>query len=77
MRAEVIGKNEFGIVDHYLISPKGAKVYVPMRVVPKGSGSEVIFTVFRQSWMTEKSFANDIGLVKQDLKYLKILMERK
>ena len=40
-------RNEFGILDHYVIPESGVEIYIPMRVIPNGSGSELIFTLFR------------------------------
>lgn len=76
VKIRIAGKNEFGILDHYVTPPDGTEVFVPMRVVPNGSGSEVIFTVFQQPGMTDDSFSKDIGLVEQDLKSLKAVMEQ-
>lgn len=73
----ICGENELGVLDHYITTPSGLKVLVPMRVVPNGEGSEVIFTVFKQTWMTDESFSKDIGSVEQDLKNLKTVMECK
>ena len=69
-------KNSLGVLDHY-IKPAGCgEVLVPVRVVLNGTGSEVIFTVFRQTGMSAKSYAGDIELVKKDLRTLKKVMER-
>jgi hypothetical protein len=46
-----------------------------MRVVQNGNGSEVIFTVFQTTDMSEEKFAEDVGLIEQDLKILKSIME--
>ncbi len=73
----IAGKNEFGVLDHYITPSAGAEALVPMRVVPNGAGSEVIFTVFQQPGMTDECFLKDIGLVEQDLKSLKAVMENK
>ena len=70
-------KNGFGILDHYISPSAGVEVFVPVRVVPNASGSEVIFTVFQQANMTNESFKNDIALVEKDLKRLKRVMEAK
>lgn len=67
-------KNNFGIVDHYISPAEGKEVLVPLRVVPNGSGTEVIFTVFQQPHMSDESYKKDIELVKQDLKNLKEIM---
>jgi len=70
-------ENKFGILDHYISPSAGKEVYVPLRVVPNASGSEVIFTVFQQPNMTNESFKKDIALVEKDLKNLKRVMENK
>ena len=69
-------KNDFGVLDHYVKPASGVEVYVPMRVVPNGSGSEVIFTLFRTPDMSDKQFAEDAGMVERDLKTLKSVLER-
>jgi hypothetical protein len=69
-------KNALGVLDHFVIPPVGVAVYVPMRVVANGAGSEVIFTLFRTPDMSIKRFAEDIALVKRDLRTLKNVLER-
>jgi hypothetical protein len=69
-------RNSLGILDHYIKPVGRGEVLVPIRVVPNGQGSEVIFTVFRQPWLSAKSYAGDIELVMKDLKCLKKLMEK-
>lgn len=71
MELKITEKNEFRIVDHSVRPEKGHEIYVPMRVVANGTGSEVIFTVFQQTDMSHDSFAKDISLVEQDLQSLK------
>lgn len=68
-------RNEFGVVDHYIISPKGEEVYVPIRVIPNGTGCEVQFTLFQRPRMTDEMFVCDRALVEQDLATLKKRME--
>ena len=69
-------KNDFGVLDHYVTTAQGVEIYVPMRVVPNGSGSEVMFTLFKTPDMSDKQFADDAGMVERDLKTLKSVMER-
>jgi len=58
------------------LSSLGVEVYVPMRVVQNGiHGSEVIFTLFYPTHMSEEKFAQDIRMVEQDLKNLKSIIE--
>ncbi|MEW6586512.1 MAG: SRPBCC family protein [Nitrospirota bacterium] len=69
-------KNQFGILDHYISPVPGVEAYVPMRVMPNGSGSEMVFTLFRLSGMTEEQYAEDARLVEQDLRTLKDVLEK-
>ena len=75
MGIRIAPKNEFGILDHTVIPAPGVEVFVPMRVVPNASGSEVVFTLFQQSGMSDEDFARDQGMVEQDLATLKQVME--
>jgi hypothetical protein len=68
--------NDFGVLDHYVTPAGGAELYVPLRVVANGTGSEVIFTLFRLPGMSAEAFAADARLVEQDLATLKAVMER-
>ena len=70
-------RNDFGVLDHHVsLSSLGVEVYIPMRVVQNGiNGSEVIFTLFYATHMTEEQFAQDMRMVEQDLKSLKSIIE--
>jgi hypothetical protein len=68
-------RNELGVLDHTVILPSGAEVHVPLRVVPNGTGCEVMFTLFRQPGMTDAVFARDADWVAKDLAALKALLE--
>jgi hypothetical protein len=47
-----------------------------MRVVQNGiNGSEVIFTLFYTTHMSEENFAQDVRMVEQDLNNLKSVIE--
>lgn len=76
MQIRFAEKNDFGVLDHYVTMAQGVEVYVPMRVVPSGSGSEVIFTLFKTPEMSDRQFAEDAGMVERDLRTLKIVLER-
>lgn len=76
MQIRFAEKNDSGVLDHYVKLASGVEVYVPMRVVPNGSGSEVIFTLFKMPNMSDKQFAEDAGMVERDLKTLKNVLER-
>src|SRR4051812_36204642 len=60
-------RNAFRVMDHWVELGGGRVVYVPMRVVENGAGSEVMLTLFRQPWLSEEQFARDEAWVKRDL----------
>ena len=77
-KVRITKRNDFGILDHYvklLSSPNVDEVFVPMRVVQNGDGSEVVFTIFELAGMAEERYAEDIRMVEQDLKNLKSIVE--
>ena len=69
-------RNKFGVLDHYVTTASGVEIYVPMRVLSNGTGSEVIFTLFRLPEMSDEKYAEDLKLVEQDLQSLKDLLEK-
>ena len=75
MKVRFAEKNAFGVLDHYVTPAPELDVYVPMRVLPNGSGNEVIFTLFRLPDMSNEQFAEDVGMVERDLKTLKDVLE--
>lgn len=75
MKVRFVEKNDFGVLDHYVSPGPGVEVYVPMRVLPNGPGSEVIFTVFRLPDMSDEKYAEDVAWVERDLKNLKTILE--
>lgn len=73
---ELSPENDFGIIDHTVKLPNGAKVSNSLRVIENGKGSEVIFTLFKMPNKTDKEFNDDANLVKADLKKLKNILEK-
>jgi hypothetical protein len=76
MKVRFVPPNEFRVADHFVSPAPGVEIYVPLRVLPNGSGSEVVFTLFRSPDMAPEKFAEDIGLVQQDLQTLKRVLEK-
>jgi hypothetical protein len=68
-------QNAFGVADHYVNDGKRPEVYIPLRVLANGSGSEVIFTLFRLSHMTDEDYQRDKAAVQKDLDKLKQVLE--
>lgn len=69
-------RNSLGVVDHYVRRPSGVEVYVPMRVITNGTGSELLFTLFREPGMSDERFAADLEFVRKDLSLLKSVLEK-
>jgi hypothetical protein len=76
IRIRFAAMNEFGVLDHFATLPDGQEILNPIRVVPNGAGSEVVFTLFQTAGMSDQRFAEDAGLVEADLRMLKSILER-
>jgi len=70
-----VPRNDLGVLDHYVTPVPGTEIYVPMRVVANGDGSEVLFTLFRLPGMTDQDLGRDAGMVEGDLAALKRVLE--
>ena len=77
VRVRFAPRNSFGVVDHDVQLESGVTVHNPMRVVPNGEGSELVFTLIRRPEMSDEQFATDRAAVARDLTTLKGLLERK
>jgi hypothetical protein len=69
------GPNELGVLDQAVEVAPGEVVTVPLRVVPNGTGSEVLFTAFRRPQYTDADFDADVAIVRADLARLKEILE--
>lgn len=67
--------NRFGVLDHDVTLPSGETVSNPMRVLPNGDGSEVVFTLYRRPGASDDAFAEDAAAVARDLDALRKLLE--
>jgi hypothetical protein len=67
--------NDFGVLDHRVITASGAEIYMPMRVIANGLGSELLLTFFRLPDMTDNQFDLDAEWISRDLQTLKMLIE--
>jgi hypothetical protein len=68
-------RNAYGVLDHSVRLPRGGSVYVPLRVVAKGDGCELVLTLFRQPEMSDEKFAADAEWVMRDLLVAKRILE--
>ncbi len=70
-----VERNRLGVLDHDVTVASGETIHVPIRVLPNGAGSEVVFTLFRRAGVSAAEFANDAKAVEKDLRTLKRLLE--
>jgi hypothetical protein len=75
VRVRFARPNDLGVLDHDVALESGATVHNPMRVVPNGDGSTVIFTLLRLPGVSDQKFADDAKWVEKDLTTLKHLLE--
>lgn len=68
-------ENALGVLDHVVTLASGREISSPMRVIPNGAGSEVVFTLFQLPDMSEAQHAQDARLVERDLRTLKQVLE--
>ena len=69
-------ENRWGVLDHDVTLPSGETVHNPLRVLANGSGSEVVFSLFRRPGMSEAELAADARAVERDLAALAALLEQ-
>lgn len=68
--------NAYGVLDHWVKMADKPEVYIPLRMIANGAGTEVELVLFRQAEMNDADFARDEGLVRQDLAALKRYLEQ-
>ena len=70
-----VPENPFGVLDHDVTLPDGTTVTNPLRVLPDGSGCEVVFTLRRAEGVSDEAYDADATAVRSDLATLRRLME--
>ena len=68
--------NEFGILDHDVELPSGS-FHNPMRVIPNGTGCEVLFTLVQLPSVSDEQFQIDMDRVRADLNKLRTVVEHR
>jgi hypothetical protein len=76
VRVRFTPPNDLGVADHDVVLQSGETVHNPIRVVPNGTGSTVIFTLLRRPGLSERQFEDDAAAVERDLASLKALLEQ-
>jgi hypothetical protein len=68
--------NDFGVLDHDVDLP-GGTFHNPMRVIPNGTGSEVLFTLIQLPGVSDEQFQQDMDTVRADLNKLRTVLEHR
>ena len=75
VRIEFTAANDLGVLDHTVTLPSGDRVLNPVRVIPDGTGCEVVFTVRWRAGVRAGDFEADCRAVAADLETLRELLE--
>lgn len=67
--------NPYGVLDHVVALPDGARVTNPLRVVPNGDGCDIVFSLFQLPPADLDAFEADAAAVVRDLARLKVVLE--
>jgi hypothetical protein len=68
-----LGPLDAGVLDHDVVFPDGSVTRNPVRVLPNDGGSEVVFTLFQRTGMSDADFEADARQVQEDLDRLACL----
>jgi hypothetical protein len=75
MIVRFVEPNDLGVLDHHVTLESGLTVFNSMRVLPNGSGSELVMVLFQQPAVSAAEFERDVQAVRDDLGRLKSAAE--
>lgn len=75
MTVRFVEANSFGVLDHEVTVASGVTVFNAMRVVPNGTGSELVMVVTQSPHMSVEQFEKDVQAVTDDFARLKTAAE--
>src|SRR5688572_28591124 len=64
-------RDAYAVLHHSVLLPRSGTVYVPLRLVARGEGCELVLTLFRQPDMSDEKSAADAEWVLRDLRTAK------
>ena len=70
-------RNDFGVLDYSLTLSSGEVYQYPLRVLPNGTGSEVVMTIWIASGTSHQDFLKYRQMVKEDLIAIKEFIAEK
>ena len=68
--------NDLGVLDHD-VDLSNTSFHNPMRVIPNGTGSEVLFTLLQLQGVSDEQFQRDMDTVRADLNKLRTVLEHR
>jgi hypothetical protein len=75
MKMHFVESNPLGVLDHEVTLSSGITVFNSMRVLPNGTGSELVMVLFQLPQVSSEEFERDIQAVIDDLARLKTAAE--
>jgi hypothetical protein len=75
MKVHFVEPNSFGVLNHEVRLESGITVTNGMRVMPNGTGSELVMVLFQLPQVSTQEFERDIQAVTGDLARLKQAVE--
>jgi hypothetical protein len=67
MQVRFVEPSSFGVLDHDVSLESGETAFNSMRVLPNGSGSELVMVLFQRPSMSRDQFQRDVEAVTDDL----------
>src|SRR5688572_5865017 len=75
MSVRFVEQNTLGVLDHEVTLASGASVLNSMRVLPNGSGSELVMVVFQSPEASTEQFEQDVQAGRDDVARIKTIVE--
>lgn len=75
MRLRFVEQNVVGVLDHEVTLATGVTVLNSMRVLPNGTGSELVMVIFQSPEASTEQFERDVQAVRDDVARIKQVAE--
>jgi len=75
MHLRFVEANSLGVLDHTVTLASGVSIYNAMRVVPNGTGSDLMMLVVQTPPATKEQFEQDVQAVHDDFGRIKKVVE--
>jgi hypothetical protein len=71
MKVHFVEPNTLGVLDHHVTLASGVTVFNAMRVLPNGTGSELVMVLFQSPPTSASEFERDVQAVTDDFARIK------